>query len=410
MTSAPVDSDREALITGIGLISGLGEGARHTHALLAGPEPVQPPVETDKFAPYPVIPMAELDLSSQIPRRGDRRQMGPWQRLGVYAAGLALDDAGIKDDAELLGKANLIVAAGGGERDPEADGLVMDAARKSKDPAAALNEPLLTNLRPTLFLSQLSNLLAGNISIVHNVTGSSRTFMGEELSGAMALQVAMRRIQSGQGDLFLVGGAYNAEREDMLLFFEFGRHLWQGDPAAGVWQRAEKGGGIICGSMGAFLVIESRAHAAARGARAYARLETVTTDTGPRQDTAAVGTRLEQLAAAVDGEDGEEPLGYLCGASGAKQATDMERVFIDRLSKNHDVAVRSFGSVLGHGLEAQMPVGVALAAAALDQKRYYPPFDPSDPATTSDTFPGRIAVTSFGHWRGEAVALVAKAD
>ncbi len=82
MTSAPVDSDREALITGIGLISGLGEGARHTHALLAGPQPVRPPVEIDKFAPYPVIPMAELDLSSQIPRRGDRRQMGPWQRLG----------------------------------------------------------------------------------------------------------------------------------------------------------------------------------------------------------------------------------------------------------------------------------------------------------------------------------------
>ena len=410
MTSAPVNSDRDALITGIGLISGLGEGARHTHALLAGSEPARPAVENDKFAPYPVIPMAELDLSSQIPRRGDQRQMGPWQRFAVYAAGLALDDAGIKDDAELLGQTNLIVAAGGGERDPEADTLVLDAVRKSKDPAAALAEPLLANLRPTLFLTQLSNLLAGNISIVHHVTGSSRTFMGEELSGAMALQVAARRIQSGQGDLFLVGGAYNAEREDMLLFFEIGRNLWQGDPAAGVWQRAEKGGGIICGSMGAFLVIESRAHAAARGAKAYARLEMVATDTGPREDEAVVGARLERLAAALDGNGGEEPLGYLCGASGAKQATDIERVFIDALSKNHDVAVRTFGSVLGHGLEAQMPVGVALAAAALDQKRYYPPFDPSDPATTGDTLPGRIAVTSFGHWRGEAIAIVAKAD
>lgn len=408
MNSAPVISDRDPLITGIGLISGLGEGARQTHALLAGSEPVRPPVEKDRFAPYPVIPMAELDLSSQIPRRGDQRQMGPWQRLGVYAAGLALDDAGIKDDAELLGKTNLIVAAGGGERDPEADALVLDAVRKSKDPAAALAEPLATNLRPTLFLTQLSNLLAGNISIVHKVTGSSRTFMGEELSGAMALQVAVRRIQSAQGDIFLVGGAYNAEREDMLLLYELGKFLWQGDPAAGVWQRAEKGGGIICGSMGAFLVIESRAHATARGAKVYAGLEKVATDTGPREDEATVGARLEQLAAALDG--GEEPLGYLCGASGAKQATDMERVFIDSLSKTHDVAMRSFGSVLGHGLEAQMPVGVALAAVALDQKCYYPPFDPSDPATTSDTPPRRIAVTSFGHWRGEAVALVAKAD
>jgi 3-oxoacyl-[acyl-carrier-protein] synthase II len=409
MTSERVNSDRDALITGIGLISGLGEGARHTHALLAGPQPARPAVEKDKFAPYPVIPMAELDLSTQIPRRGDQRQMGPWQRYGVYAAGLALDDAGIKDDEELLGRTNLIVAAGGGERDPEADALVLDAVRDSEDPAASLTQPLLTNLRPTLFLSQLSNLLAGNISIVHHVTGSSRTFMGEELCGAMALEVAMRRIQCGQGDVFLVGGAYNAEREDMLLFLEIGQHLWQGDPATGVWQRAEKGGGIICGSMGAFLVIESRAHAAARGARAYARLESVATDTGRRDDEAAAGARLEQLAAALRGDD-DGPLGYLCGASGAKQATDLERVFIDALSKNHEVAVRSFGSVLGHGLEAQMPVGVALAAAALDQKRYYPPFDPTDPATSSDTLPGRIAVTSFGHWRGEAVAVVARAD
>jgi 3-oxoacyl-[acyl-carrier-protein] synthase II len=221
MTSERVNSDRDALITGIGLISGLGEGARHTHALLAGPQPARPAVEKDKFAPYPVIPMAELDLSTQIPRRGDQRQMGPWQRYGVYAAGLAL----------LLGRTNLIVAAGGGERDPEADALVLDAVRDSKDPAASLTEPLLTNLRPTLFLSQLSNLLAGNISIVHHVTGSSRTFMGEELCGAMALEVAMRRIQCGQGDVFLVGGAYNAEREDMLLFLEIGQHLWQGYPA-----------------------------------------------------------------------------------------------------------------------------------------------------------------------------------
>ena len=38
----------------------------------------------------------------------------------------------------------------------------------------------MNDLRPTLFLAQLSNLLAGNIAIVHGVSGTSRTFMGEE--------------------------------------------------------------------------------------------------------------------------------------------------------------------------------------------------------------------------------------
>ena len=40
-------------------------------------------------------------------------------------------------------------------------------------------------------LAQLANLLAGNISIVHGVIGSSRTFMGEEGAGIDALRIAL---------------------------------------------------------------------------------------------------------------------------------------------------------------------------------------------------------------------------
>ena len=36
---------------------------------------------------------------SQIPKKGDQRQMEAWQRIGTYAAGLALDSAGIKGHA-----------------------------------------------------------------------------------------------------------------------------------------------------------------------------------------------------------------------------------------------------------------------------------------------------------------------
>ena len=53
----------------------------------------------------------------------------------------------------------------------------------------------MSDLRPTLFLAQLSNLLAGNISIVHGVTGSSRTFMGEEAAGVDACALRWRASQ-----------------------------------------------------------------------------------------------------------------------------------------------------------------------------------------------------------------------
>ena len=179
-------------------------------------------VDATTFAPWPVHPMTPLDLDKQIPKRGDQRQMEAWQRIGTYAAGLALDSAGVKGNADLLSRMDMIVAAGGGERDYAVETAILSALPSAADPGAFLNEHLLADLRPTLFLAQLSNLLAGNISIVHGVVGSSRTFMGEEAAGADAVRIACARIAAGQGDLFLVGGSYNAQRPDILLHYEMG--------------------------------------------------------------------------------------------------------------------------------------------------------------------------------------------
>ena len=120
---------------------------------------------------------------------------------------------------------DMIVAAGGGERDVAVDGAILTGVRKAANPDAFLNERLMNDLRPTLFLAQLSNLLAGNISIVHGVTGSSRTFMGEEAAGVDAVRIALARIAAGQSDIALVGGAHNGEREDLLLLYDAGGHM-----------------------------------------------------------------------------------------------------------------------------------------------------------------------------------------
>src|SRR4029079_4454998 len=113
--------------------------------------------------------------------------------------------------------------AGGGERDLAVDTAIMQAAAKSNFAPGFLNKRLMSDLRPTLFLAQLSNLLAGNISIVHGVTGSSRTFMGEEGAGVDAARIGLARIEAGQSDIVLVGGSYNSERPDLMLLYEFSR-------------------------------------------------------------------------------------------------------------------------------------------------------------------------------------------
>ena len=97
----------------------------------------------------------------------------------------------------------------------------------------------MSDLRPTLFLAQLSNLLAGNIAIVHGVSGTSRTFMGEEVAGVDAARIALARIAAGQSDIALIGGSHNGERKDLLVLYEFGDYNLK-DKFEPVWARTEQ--------------------------------------------------------------------------------------------------------------------------------------------------------------------------
>ena len=390
--------ERDALITGIGLVSCLGSGAEaHWQALNA----FTPVLDTDSFAPLAVHPLAPLELDTQIPKRGDQRQMESWQRMGVFSAGLALDSAGVKGNSEILSRMGMIVAAGGGERDYAVDSAILSGVPKAENKGAYLNEHLLGDLRPTLFLAQLSNLLAGNISIVHGVIGSSRTFMGEEASGADAVRIACARIAAGQGDIMLVGGSYNAQRPDVLLHYEMGGLLRRA-PFDGIWGRQASGGGMVLGSVGCFLVIESRAHAAARGASAYAHIAAIRTDRCRREPGQATANARAQLAAMQAHYD---PAGaaVISGASGVAAPTVEECAFLADLG----LPVRAVATALGHSLEPSFPASLALAAAAVQRGSLFAPLEAAEQAMTTPL--KQALVTSWGLWRGESLALVTAA-
>jgi 3-oxoacyl-[acyl-carrier-protein] synthase II len=325
--------------------------------------------------------------------------MEAWQRIGTYAAGLALDSAGAKGNAELLARMDMIVAAGGGERDETVDATILSGLPKAEKPDAFLNERLMSDLRPTLFLAQLSNLLAGNISVVHGVTGSSRTFMGEEAAGVDAVRIALSRIEAGQSDIVLVGGAHNGERRDLLLLYASGGYALQGEFAP-VWERAPHGGGIVLGSLGAFLVLEARDHAEARGARPLARLSRVLSD----RSRAQKGARTASLARMWQALNPNlESVGVISGATGAEPATGEERTWLDTLV---GVPVRATGTYIGHGFEPQFAMNIALATLALRHEKLFPPADSSGVEQPATAAAKQIVVTGVGHWRGEGMALV----
>src|SRR5690242_21961090 len=140
------DAGRETWITGIGIVSCLGEGPDTHWQRLNEPAP-RPDTET--WAPYVVHNLVPLDLDKQIPKKGDQRQMENWQRIGTYAAGLALDSARVKGDTDILSRMDMIVAAGGGERDLTVDSNILTGINHAANPSAFLNERLMSDLRPT---------------------------------------------------------------------------------------------------------------------------------------------------------------------------------------------------------------------------------------------------------------------
>jgi len=388
-------AQREVWITGIGLISSLGIDAEtHKTHFETGKSRV---IDETRYAPYPVHPLAALEWSKQIPKNSDQRQMETWQRIGVYAAGLALADAGIAGNPELLERTNLVVAAGSGERDTKVDCDVLEAIHSDDETAVLAKSVLPSALRPTLFLAQLSNMLAGNISIVHHVTGSSRTFMGEESAAFAAAENAFRRISAGQSDIVLIGGALNAEREDLLLGYEIGHNLWRG-PFKPVQERSKHGGGFIPGSVGAFLTLESRAHAEARGAKAYARLNNIVTDYTARGE-GDVARALTQLFERILPDIPAGSLPIWDGMSGVEPATAEDYAFLDLLPAygiNPDVHI--YGDDLGHSVEAHFFAGLALAALTTNSEAQR-----NSRATETAK---HALVTGTGYWRGEALALI----
>ncbi|MEW6638915.1 MAG: beta-ketoacyl-ACP synthase [Pseudomonadota bacterium] len=391
-------TDRPVWITGVGLVSCLGEGEA-PHAVDLGRRP--PRLDRSDPAPFARYRFPPFAFEPQIPKKADQRQMAQCQRLGTYAAGLALASAGLKGRQDLLATLDIIATTTGGERDTVVDTAVLAGLPGAADPAAFLNDTLMNGLRPTFFLGQLPNLLAGNIAMVHGVGGSARTVLGEESAGVDAVRLGLRRVAGGQSDLALVGGACNGERRDLLLFLVAAGQALTADAPA-VFAREAHGGGVTLGSLGAFVVLESADHAMARGVAPLARLTAVLSEAAPREATAraeSLDALWTQLAPRLD----RDRAAILSGATGAEPATSLERRW---LLQQAGLPVRATGTHVGHGIQAQFPLNVAIAALLLRQRALSPASGPLEHDVAPERAIEQIVVTGVGRKYGEGMALL----
>ncbi|HUT48387.1 MAG TPA: beta-ketoacyl-ACP synthase [Alphaproteobacteria bacterium] len=409
---------REVWVTGTGLLSPLGERPDEWWPKLGDPAALAAAIDTESYTPFSVYPIGEYDIDSQIPRPGDQRTMGPLMHYGCYAAGLALEAAGVKGNEELLLRTHMVVASGGGERDWELDHNILENLAKAEDRGVYLNEQLSNELRPTLFLAQLPNLFAGNISIVHGVAGSSRTFMGEEAAGVDSMRIAYEKILAGQGDLFLVGAAFNAARPDIIHMTHAGGYVLN-QPVDNLWDRPRDG--VAFGSAGAFLVLEAREHAEARGATPVAKLSGVLSGLSDRSEGAAARLAEGQWAVlsanlrggALSKKHANGALAVISGACGSGPITHEEQVFLENIAaEGPELAVRGTGRAIGHSLESSFIANAVLAIDCLARRAVFPPLSPEAPieARVGAAEVDQVLITGWGYLQGEGMALLEAID
>lgn len=338
------------VISGVGAISACGAtGAAHLAALDGtGPKP-----DRAAFRPYSVYCAAPFDVAEAIPSKSDRRQMEPWQHLGVAAARQALGDAGLMDTAALDGL-YLNICANGGAREVEVDFEVLADLRASPDPDADLVAAQARKLRPSFLLGQLSNMLAGNLAIILGVGGGARTFMGDDMAGVDAMADAIARVGHGQCDRIMVGGVLDAERPDLMLAHALGDRL-ASDAVPSVLDPARRG--VVPGSVAAFLVLESARVAQDRAAGPLAGVSPVS--------VAAEGPALVDILGQV--ASGPSIDAIYTSVSGAQPVTADA---VKGLRSAHpDTAVTATADLVGHAVEAAFPFAVALSALSVRSGR-----------------------------------------
>src|SRR5439155_4784250 len=125
------------------------------------------------------------------------------------------------------------------------------------------------------------------------------------------------------------------------------------------------------------------------------------TDRGRRRPGEATATATQQFNVMRRHLDPGHAA-IISGASGAPAATSEEADFLRGLG----MPVRATATAFGHSLEPSFPANLALAAMSLSQRRLFAPLEIADLEAPMAADQRQVLVTSWGHWRGESLAVV----
>ena len=290
---------RRVVITGIGVISPIGIGAKaFWENLLAGKIGVRRIASFDPSGLPSQIAgeVPAFKIGEYVPKsyRKATKVMARDIELAVVAADDAFKDAGLQTRAYaesptinstrfgcnigaglISADLNELTAAMHTAR----DGNKLDLQRWGRD---GMNQ-----LTPLWLLKYLPNMLACHVTIIHDLKGPSNTITCAEASSHLAIGEAFRTIQRGDAECAVCGGAETKVVPMSLMrqiLLRRVTELHNDSPADAVRPFDADATGTAVAEGGGLLILEEYEHAKKRGARIYAEL----IGFGASQDTYSV--------------------------------------------------------------------------------------------------------------------------
>lgn len=363
---------RRVVITGIGVVSPLADGAEPTwKKLIAGESGIRAitsfdvsdlPTKIGGMAPQgdgPGLFQADRYMSPK-----DQRKVDKFILYAIAAATQAVEDSGwMPEDEESRERTGVMIGSGiGGLPEIERTSLILQESGPRR-------------VSPFFIPASLINLASGHLSIKYGFKGPNHAVVTACATGAHAIGDAGRMIQYGDADVMVAGGAEAAVCRIGMAGFSAARALstqYNDTPekASRPWDEGRDG--FVMGEGSGIVVLEEYEHAKRRGAKIYAELigYGMSGDahhvTAPAEDGSggfrAMRAALKNAGIAPEQVDYINAHGTSTPLGDAIEVAAVKRLFSDHI---RSVSMSSTKSAIGHLLGAAGSIEAIFCALAI---------------------------------------------
>jgi len=410
---------RRVVVTGLGVISSIGQDTEtYWRSLIAGRSGIKRIAAFDPSA-YPTQiggEVSDFDPQKWFDKRTARR-MDRFSQMGVAAAAMAIQDAGLSFDREDPARCGVIIGTGiGGFWEIE------EQFRRMLDKGPDRVSPLLV---PKL----MANACAGQVSIMYGLKGPNWSTASACASSSHAIGEAFRIVKYGSADVMIAGGSECAITPLGLAGFCAAQALStrNHDPEHASRPFDRDRDGFVMGEGAGIVVLEELEHARKRGARIYAEFlgfghsGDATHIVEP--DPTGEGPALAMTGALSEGCVNPEEVSYINAHGTSTVLGDKaETQAIKRALGDHarKVAISSTKSMIGHLLGASGGVELVATVLCLVHDVVHPTanLETPDPECDLDYVPRepremrlrKVMSNSFGFGGHNATLLLGKLE